>query len=139
MAEAEYGALITFYRCTKDTSMVCWRKFDADIESSNKYFMFSALKISLMVPNFSLQKGLNQMPSTLTPSPKRIVDLPYPGATNMEDVPLPVRQLVKCAVARLRHRVLIQSCNIKYFSKDRLVSFSNRILNTMLLISENNF
>lgn len=62
-----------------------------------------------------LQREIERLPSHLTPSPNRIVALPHPGATNMEDVPLKIRQLAKCAIARLRHRVLIESCNIKYF------------------------
>lgn len=35
LTEGELDALINFYRLTEDSSMVCWRKFDDDIESSN--------------------------------------------------------------------------------------------------------
>lgn len=35
LTEGEMDALINFYRLTEDSSMVCWRKFDDDIESSN--------------------------------------------------------------------------------------------------------
>jgi len=35
----------------------------------------------------------------------------------MEDIPLRIRQLAKCAIARLKSRVEIESCNIKYFFK----------------------
>lgn len=64
------------------------------------------------------------MPLILTPSPDRIMAIPRAGATNMEDIPLRIRQLAKCAIARLRSRVELESCNIKYFFKgfDRYVN-----------------
>ncbi|CAL8106536.1 unnamed protein product [Orchesella dallaii] len=97
LTEGELDALINFYRLSEDPSMVCWRKFDDDIES------------------IFIQKGIEKLPAILTPSPGRILGLPNVGATNMEDIPLRIRQLAKCAVARLRSRVQIECCNIKYF------------------------
>lgn len=77
-----------------------------------------------------MQKGIEKLPAILTPSPARIVALPNVGATNMEDIPLRIRQLAKCAVARLRSRIQIESCNIKYFFQgfDRCVWFRFSIL-----------
>ena len=34
LKEGEFDALVNFYRLTNDPSMVCWRKFESDIESS---------------------------------------------------------------------------------------------------------
>ena len=62
-----------------------------------------------------IQKGIEKLPSVLTPSPKCIAELPNKGVLNPDELPQRVNQLAKCAVARLRHRVFIESCNIKYF------------------------
>ncbi|XP_021944128.2 uncharacterized protein LOC110842654 [Folsomia candida] len=99
LSEGEFDALINYYRLEDDQSMACWRKFDDDIES------------------IFLQRGIEKMPLILTPSPDRIMAIPRAGATNMEDIPLRIRQLAKCAIARLRSRVELESCNIKYFFK----------------------
>ena len=40
--EAEFDAIINYYRLLEDSSKACWRKFDADIESSN-YSLYRVL------------------------------------------------------------------------------------------------
>ncbi|CAG7733084.1 unnamed protein product, partial [Allacma fusca] len=97
LKEGEFDALINFYRLADDPSMVCWRKFEFDIES------------------IFIQKGIEKFPSVLTPSAKCVVELANQGSTNPDELPQHISQLAKCAVARLRHRVYIESCNIKYF------------------------